>query len=199
MMTRNMKRRILGGAATLALALAMPAAFAQGTDTTTASTPPLKATSGHHFRIGPEVGLFLPTSSKTSNRFGSSWLSLGIGLGQVDQVTEKGQTTFDLNILYQSKNGNSALVAPVGVAYRVALGKSGINTPYAGVSADLVLADLKSKQDNVNHGLQTAAGGSAFIGIDFGTTGFLEARYLGITSMKGFDLSGLNLSAGYRF
>jgi len=197
MMTRNMKRRTLGGAAALALALAMPAAFAQGTDTTTA--PPLKATSSNHFRIGPEVGLFLPTSAKTRDRFGSSWLSLGIGLGQVDQVTEKGQTSLDLNILYQSRNGNSALVAPIGVAYRIALGQGGVNTPYAGISADLVLADLRSKQDNVNHGLQTGAGGSAFVGVNFGNSGFLEARYLAISSIKSFDLSGLNLSAGYRF
>ena len=151
------------------------------------------------FQIGPEVGVFLPTSSKTRNEFGSAWYSVGIGFGTINQVGPQGQIGFDLQLLYQTRDNGHAFVAPVGVSYRKAVSQSGGNTVYVGVTGDLYLADLRSPTYDVHSGLRTGVGGSVLTGINFGQSGFLEARYLAVSRIKGFDLSGLNLTAGYRF
>ena len=150
-------------------------------------------------QIGPEVGVYLPTSSKTRSEFGGSWLTIGLGLGSIHQVHGKGQTAFDLQVLYQKKNGNHAFLAPLGISYRTAISQSAGNTVYVGVTGDLYLADLRAQDYDVHSGLRTGFGGSVLTGVNFGDSAFLEARYLGVSKIKGFDLSGLNLTAGYRF
>jgi len=159
------------------------------------STPKRRA----RFRVGPEIGVYLPTSAKARDQFGSTWLTLGLGIGSIDRITPQGQTSFDLQVLYQTKNGNHAFLAPVGIGYRVAISQSGQNTVYVGATADLLLADLRSGDYDVHSGLRTGFGGSALVGANFGDSGFLEARYLAVSRIKGFDLSGLNVTAGYRF
>ncbi len=175
------------------LATASPSSPAPGTP------PPPAEKKRSRFRIGPEFGLYLPTSSKARSEFGSSWLSLGLGLGDIGRVTPKGQTSFDLQILYQSRNGNHAFLAPVGVAYRTGISQSGANTAYVGAAADVYFADLRSGLYNVHSGIRTSGGVSVLIGENFGDSGFLEARYLFVPKIQSFDLSGLNLTAGYRF
>lgn len=180
-----------------------------------------------HFYIGPDIGVFLPTSSKTQNRFGSAWLGIGPGIGPIAGVKKGGQFTPDIFLVSQSNNGNRAFVGLLGVDYRHPLGtgrKRGktpnppepgqggsgdkdnpaqsesrsLLTPYVGLSADLVLADLRSVADNVHSGVSAGGGGSVFLGLKIGRRAFLEARYLGVSSIKTFDLSGLSLTAGYR-
>ncbi len=176
-----------------------------------ATTPPPASTTGGNdpasstprkrarFRIGPEVGVYLPTSSKARDQFGSSWLTIGLGIGSIGRVRKEGQTSFDLQVLYQSRSGNHAFLAPVGVGYRVALSQSGGATTYAGATADVYFADIRSGDYDVHSGVRTGFGGSPLIGVTFGDSGFLEARYLIVSKIRGFDLSGLNLTAGYRF
>ena len=211
-----MMTRILASGA-LALMLAMPAlAQTAATDTTappvntvpstapettapetTAPAPAPK--SSNRFRIGPEVGVFFLTSGKARSQFGNSAISLGIGLGSIAQATTRGRLALDLQIQYQTKNGNHLFLAPLGIAYRKALNQGGPNVAYAGVTADLDFVDIRSADYNVHSGVRTAFGASPLIGVSFGDSGFLEARYLYVSRVKGFDLSGLNLSAGYRF
>ncbi len=153
----------------------------------------------YRLRIGPEIGVFLPTSSKARSEFGSSWVSIGLGIGSIGQVPKKGQTSLDLQILYQTRGDNHAFLAPIGIGYRTALSQSGSVTTYAGVTGDIYLADLRSGAYNVHSGLRTGFGGSVLLGVNSGDSAFFEARYLGVSKIKGFDLSGLNLTAGYRF
>ena len=214
--------RLLAGSALL-LALALPAARAQTpADTpapaTTPSTvpapadttapqvealpPPAKSAAkrSSRFRFGPEVGVYLPTSSKARSQFGSSWVTLGLGLGDITRATAQGSFGFDLQILYQSRHGNHAFLAPVGVSYRRAFTETtGDTIPYYGVTADINFADIRSGDYDVHSGIRTGFGGSALLGLSFGGSGYLEARYLAVSRIKGFDLSGLNLTAGYRF
>ena len=84
--------------------------------------------------------MFLPSSSKTRDRFGYSWLSIGLGLGAINPVSTKGNLALDLNLLYHGRDGNHAFFAPLGVGYRVALAPGTSTVPYAGLSAD---ADLQ--------------------------------------------------------
>lgn len=153
------------------------------------------------FRIGPEVGLFLPTDEKTRDRFGGSWVSFGLGLGAVPRAEAKGRLGFNFNVLYKSRGDNRALIAPIGVRFR-----QGFNadpnasfSPYAGASADIYAVDIRSPQDNVRSGFRAAPGGSVFLGFSAAESGFLEARYLVISRVRGFDLSGFNIVGGYRF
>lgn len=162
-------------------------------------TETLPAKKSNRFQIGPEVGVYLPTSSKTRSEFGGSWLTIGLGLGSINQVKSQGQVAFDLQVLYQSKNGNHVFLAPVGVSYRTAVSQSGGNTVYVGAAADLYLADLRAQDYDVHSGLRTGFGGSVLAGVNFGDSAFLEARYLAVSQIKSFDLSGLDLTAGYRF
>jgi hypothetical protein len=174
-------------------------------DTTTAapatpSATPDQSSSKSKFRIGPTVGVYIPTDGKTRNRFGSDWLSLGLGFGPITAITTKGQLGFDLNLQYQQHSGNHILLIPLGIGYRVALTDTpGAKTvPYVGVTADAYVIDLKSNQDNVS-GTHVTGGGAALIGVNFGDSANIEARYQFVSSSQGFDLSGLNLTAGYRF
>ncbi len=173
-----------------------PLATAPATD---APAPPPAAKRSSRFRLGPEIGLFLPTSSKARSEFGNTWFSIGLGLGDIGRISPKGQTSFDLQVLYQSRNGNHAFLAPVGVAYRTAISQGGANTTYVGATADVYFADLRSGLYNVHSGIRTSGGASVLIGENFGDSGYLEARYLFVPKIQGFDLSGANLTAGYRF
>ena len=157
------------------------------------------------FRIGPTIGFFLPTASKTRDRFSSDWFSLGLGLGPVSGVTNRGGIGFDINLLYQKHDGNRALIVPLGVGYRIALvnttnadGTKVKTVPYAGVTADYYLINFKSIPENIN-GTYGAGGGSALIGVNFSDSANIEARYQFTSKARDFDFSGLNLTAGYRF
>lgn len=153
----------------------------------------------NRFRIGPEVGLYLPTSSKTRSEFGSSALSLGIGLGSINKISKRGNTTLDLQVIYQSRNGNHMFLAPLGIGYRKAFSQNSSTTTYLGATADIYFADLRSGRYDVHSGVRTGFGGSVLAGVNFSENGYFEARYLIVSRIKGFDLSGVNLTAGYRF
>lgn len=172
--------------------------------TTVTPTPeqePESKNSRSRFRIGPSVGVYLPTDSKTRDRFGSSWVSLGLGFGPFDVIKAQGQLGFDLNLQYQKHDDNHVFLLPVGLGYRIALTKDAEARaiPYAGVTGDLVFADVRSVADNVHSGFREGAGASALLGINFGTNTNIEARYQFISRIKSFDFSGLSLTAGYRF
>ncbi len=171
------------------------------TVTPTPEPPPASKGSGSRFRIGPSVGVYLPTDSKTRDRFGSSWVSIGLGFGPFDVIKAQGQLGFDLNLQYQKHDDNHAFLLPVGLGYRIALTKDteARVIPYAGVTGDIVFADVRSVADNVHSGFREGAGASALIGVNIGTNTNLEARYQFISRIKSFDFSGLSLTAGYRF
>lgn len=153
----------------------------------------------NRFRFGPAVGVYLPADGKTRDRFGDAWYSIGLGLGSINPVSEKGNLTLDLNLLYHGRDGNHAFFAPLGVGYRIALSDDTSVIPYAGVSADLNFSDITSNPDNIHNSFQVGAGGSVFLGANFGDSAFVEARYYELSDVSGFDLSGLGVDAGYRF
>ena len=176
-----------------------PAPVIVPSPTPVAVAEPSQSEPSNHFYIGPEVGVFFPTSSKTSNRFGSAWYSLGLALGPVSSVSTSGSLSFDFGLQYQSRSGNHVLLVPLGAEYRIGLSQRTASAqPYAGVAADLYIVNVKSGEDNVN-ATEATGGASALIGLNVGKNTNLEARYQFVSSVKGFDFSGLSLSAGYRF
>ena len=187
------------------LALADVAAAASAEDTQAPPPPPPgapaeKPAPRRRFRFGPEAGVFIPASGKTRDRFGASWTSLGPGFGSVRQAGARGRLEFDVSVFRESRGNRRAFFAPVGVGYRrdLAVG-DGHFMPYAGVSVNLVLTDLRSDADGVRSGLRAGGGGSLFVGSTLGRSAYAEARYLAVSRIKGFDLSGTSLSLGVRF
>ena len=145
------------------------------------------------------MGVFFLTAGKARSQFGNSAVSLGLGLGSIAQASTQGRLALDLQVQYHTKNGNHLFVAPLGEAYRKALNEGTANVAYVGATADLDIVDIRSGDFDVHSGVRTAFGASPLVGVSFGDSGFVEARYLYVSRVKGFDLSGLNLSAGYRF
>jgi hypothetical protein len=149
--------------------------------------------------LGPQIGFFLPTDSKTRDRFGSTWLSIGAKMGTNQYIGPKGRTGFDVSFLYQKSGSNHAWLLPVGVSYRRAMGATTTMTPYVGAAANLVISDIRSDGDDIHSRIRTVPGGSVFTGINLGTRAYIEARYLLVSKIRALDMSGVNLSVGITF
>ncbi len=151
------------------------------------------------FSFGPEFGAYFPNSGKARDAFGDVWYNYGFGFGTIQTADQKGQLRFDLNILSARRGGSYAYLAPVGVSYRQALGKSRSAVPYVGVSADLVPTLIRAGNYGVDSKLRLSVGASAFVGYTFSERAYIQARYYGISESAGFQLSGFGLSTGFRF
>lgn len=206
MRSRTIRRwTLLCGVLVLLAATSAAAAAAAAEDTQAPPPPPPGAPAEEprprrRFRFGPEVGVFIPANAKTRDRFGASWTDLGPGFGAVRQAGPRGRLEIDVSVFRESRGNRRAFFAPVGVGYRRDLAAGGgAFIPYAGASVNLVLADLRSDADGVRSGLRAGGGGSLFVGSTLGRNAYAEARYLAVSRIKGFDLSGTSLSLGVRF
>lgn len=181
-----------------------PAAQSGGATPSPAPAPSDQSHPRHFPKIGIDLGAFFPTDAKTRNRFGSVWTSVGLGIGSADAPPSAGRFTLDIGLTAETNGSNYAYVLPVGIAYRRAFSAQSAETrplfvQYYGVSLDAIGVDLRSKQDNVNSGVELTGGGSITLGTTVGRSAFVEARYSEIAKVEGFDLSGLGLTAGVRF
>jgi hypothetical protein len=155
-------------------------------------------------KIGIDYDIFLPSSGKTRDRFGKSWGGIGIGVGRPDRPSSAGRISFDFSTEYKNSGDNHAFLAPIGVSYRRAFNPDDLthsNTfiPYYGISADLVVVDLHSVEDDVHSRFRLSEGGSVLVGTTIGASGFVEGKYTAIAKVQGFDLSGIRLAVGIRF
>ncbi|MBC8143028.1 MAG: hypothetical protein H7Y38_16510, partial [Armatimonadetes bacterium] len=153
--------------------------------------------------LGPEVGFYFPTDQRTRDAFGSTWVNYGVGFRPIALASRKGVLGFDVNIVSTSGSGRRALLIPVNVIYKRALGGSATPgegvTPYAGVATGLLIADLRSDNFGVSSGFRGGYGGTFLLGFTVNTQFFVEARYQVYSKIKGFDVSGIGLSTGFRF
>lgn len=170
-----------------------------------------------HLYLGPDIGVFIPTSGRTRNAFGGSWFDFGLGLGPIAHLSENGRFAPDLHFITQAANGNRMFFGLVGVEYRRPFGvrfphpeqQGGGGAepvlhrpdwvPYVGASADLMVGQLRDVSVGEHSVVHSGGSGSLFIGINFRDHAFFEARYREDTVIETFDLSGFSLNAGYRF
>lgn len=158
--------------------------------------------------IGLNVGSYLPTSGRVRDRFGTNWQTFSPGLGPVLPRPVPGlQSDLSFSVQRRQTGGfnNRAFLALVGVQYqwplfRITQEMTKLPTflPYAGVGAGASYAALRSEGDNVN-GSSVGASGSLYVGTSIGFNTFLEARYRTLSRLRGFDLSGADLTIGVRF
>jgi hypothetical protein len=152
--------------------------------------------------IGPDIGYYLPSEDKTRRAFGDKFFSIGFGIGAVESVSEKGRVAADFSIISNTNAESRVLLIPIGVSYARALSSPQNSlVPYAGASLNFIVANLRtSRQDfEVKSGYRSGVGASAFVGLNISRNGFLRARYFVTSEFSGFNLSGLSVSAGYRF
>ncbi|MEO7716153.1 MAG: hypothetical protein ABIY70_08115 [Capsulimonas sp.] len=155
--------------------------------------------SRHRLMFGVDYTMYLPTDRHTRDRFGSSWSSLGLGIGGVGQSGKKSRLAPEFNLVIQTKGDNHVVMAPIGLTYRVHSGTMAAAQPYTGASLGLLVVDLRSKEDDISSGTSAGGYGSVYAGVSFKDSYFVEARYYAASKVRSFDLSGASLSAGIRF
>lgn len=153
-------------------------------------------------QLGVDGGVFFPSSSKTKKAFGSSFTSIGPGLGSV-RVGRR-RLSPDIDIMRQDKNGNDATVVFAGAKILQPLTRAlpeGNVTgfmPYGGFGLNLTYADVDAPAFGVNDS-GFGIGASAIIGASFGRHFFAEGRYRLATKAADFNFSGGFLGIGVRF
>lgn len=228
-LSKSAKVIAAAGAAAALFAIPSPSAFAQNTQepqsapTTLTPRPespsnpnaqlsvPYDASTSEaearkkRWRLGPQLGMFFPTDERTRSRFGGNWTNLGLGIGGVPEAPSEGRAAFELYVMYNNRGDNQALVIPVGMSYRRALGNAdgdpNVNRTfvYIGGSLSAYAVDVRSKVDNVRGGFRGTVGASPLIGMTMGRTGYIEARYHFIPEVSTFQMSGFNATFGLRF
>jgi hypothetical protein len=206
-----MKRFVVSSVAVIAFGCLTfaPAAYAQETppptNPPTAPAPPETPTPEQEKKprrrlvIGPTIGYYFPSSARARDAFGNNFQNFGLGVGRIRPVSENGAISFDFSVVNGRNSGSRAFVIPLGVSYIRGFIPSSRVKPYAGVSLNLFITDLRSDRYDIDSGIRTASGGSLFVGTTFSERLNLQARYYGLTPIRGINLSGWNLSAGYRF
>jgi len=179
--------------------------FAQTADTSPAvqsnNPPVIVETAKPHWYIAPMVTLYMPTNSKTQDRFGSTWTSWGFTIGQTfpggNDTLDK--FMFHLDAIFRSSGENHAYLIPVGIKYTKSLPRSKDFVPFVGATADVFFIDLRSIPDGVDSGLRTTGGLGVFAGADIGKNLTVKANYYAVVKTQGFDLSGLGLALNLRY
>ena len=151
--------------------------------------------------VGLDVGLFAPFSSKTRDRFGSSFVSVGPGLGSV-VPRAGGKLRPDFELIQQERNDNRVFLLIGGVQYRRTFDPQPEPkqrfVPYYGAGLDLMYGRVRVPDEN-RHGSSIGGGASVFLGTSIGKRTYVEARVRGLSSVESYNFSGLSLSAGVRF
>lgn len=156
------------------------------------------AQSAQRPRVGLTIGQYRYTSAQTRDTFGGNSFSISPTYSRPREADTKGHLRFDFSFNSSSNGDNRLIMVPLGVGYRRTAG-AGETLPYFGGSLNLAPIYLKVPDQNIGGKLSLAAGGSAFVGVQFQQRYTLEARYFLLSKVRGYDVSGLNFSLGARF
>ncbi len=152
--------------------------------------------------IGVNVSAYFPTSSKTRRTFGSSWTSIGVGLGS--SLVSKARIYPDFNLFRQKDDGDRLFAVTAGARYLKPLG-SAIDlanppkfAPYVGLGVSAVYANVDAPSTNTDDS-GFGFGGNVTLGTTLGRTFFAEGRYNLFSQAADFNLSGAQILVGARF
>ena len=147
--------------------------------------------------IGPEAGVFQPISARSQHLFGGAWLSFSPGIGEIERAGRGGLFSFDFDVLSSEKHRNLAIIAPIGIDYRVA--GPGRTAAYVGAGANAFVTYLSVPALAIRPGVRVSPGGSAFVGVTSGDRAYLEVRYRALARIRGLEMSGGEVLTGLRF
>jgi len=148
--------------------------------------------------VRPHGEFFFPASARTRKRFPTR----GQGSIHLDLSMRVRRGSNELRLfadqIERDADGNRMELGFGGLELRRRFRAAGFLQPYAAVGAVLATTELRvpSERLDVDPDL---IGGSVLLGADLGCHGFVEARYLTVPRVYGYDLSGLNLRGGVRF
>lgn len=147
---------------------------------------------------GPELGVFLPSSSILKDGLGKQWISFGVTTMRQGTVQGKGIGT-NWNVISQARNGNKVFMGTYTLGLVQPLGDVGNDyRPYFAIRGGLSYIDyaigsggsrLSSKRLGYNI--------NAEVGIMFGDRLSLSARYDTFSKHEGITFDGLSLNLKY--
>jgi hypothetical protein len=156
--------------------------------------------------FGPEVGVYIPTSSKLRDALGNTWVSLGAGSTSIQQ-TEGRKFAWDWETVSQSKSGSKVfmgsvsygLVMPLTGAAPYALSRNNSNVqPYWAVRAGASYIDYAvNVSGGRTSGKRVGLNANAELGVLIGDRLKVSARYDYFPEHDGLNFSGVTLSARY--
>lgn len=178
----------------------------------------------HREPLGLDLGIYLPAAAKTKALFGDKWTSFGPGIGSVAGPTHGGFRT-DFDVLMASRNGNRAMIIPIGVEYRLPIfggiipipsgPPSGVEappsemqgkppiwalvSPYLSFGASAYATQLKVDSLGIASKWRGSSGFTGAVGLSVGERAFAELRYRTASKVHGLDIAGGQLRLGLRF
>ncbi|HEY3298614.1 MAG TPA: hypothetical protein VGK34_08170 [Armatimonadota bacterium] len=176
-----------------------PEVSAQTVDSASDQSAQPKAQKRDHWKILPTFNTYFPTSSKTKDTFGSTWPSVGFVIaGAVnDRIYDK--LEFHVDGILRSHHSNHAYLFPAGIVYTTRAKKMKALSPFVGASADVYFVNLRVPEENLDSSWKTTVGGSVFAGVDINRNLSIKAAYLAAPKVRGYDVSGFNLTATFGF
>ncbi|MBV9849665.1 MAG: hypothetical protein JO250_08245 [Armatimonadetes bacterium] len=154
---------------------------------------------------GPEplatvrVGGYFTSNSTVRHTVGSSFLCAG--LDYAIQHQEQSRTIISVDYIDRSSGDSTLRFFPVTVGQLfVQPSDNGIQPYYGGgLGAYFVHQDFNRNSANNEAHDDVVFGGYLAGGVEFQKVAVIEARYHLVTSEHGINVSGLELTAGYRF
>ncbi|MDX1935406.1 MAG: hypothetical protein SFU56_22630 [Capsulimonadales bacterium] len=149
-------------------------------------------------RIGPDYTIYRPASARTGQRFSGTWRQFGWGWGTF--VTPKAglHSQFNTEFLIGKSGDNRVYLLPVQFG-AIQGWKVGSATLYAGLTGGPCGVNLRADPEGVKAGWRVAPSAALTAGANLSRRAYFEMQYYRINPVRGFDFSGTNLSAGFRF
>ncbi|MBL1149526.1 MAG: hypothetical protein HND42_04890 [Armatimonadetes bacterium] len=146
--------------------------------------------------IGVDVGIFYPQNETVKDTFDDQWFRVGITpLGF--QRPEQWKFTFDIAYLRNSTSLGRATLMPITFGITRSFGTSSDVRPYVALRVGPYFGDVFSPPLGIDEN-KIGFDANAALGLTFGNTFYVEARYDVFSDFEGLDFSGFFLSAGVR-
>lgn len=142
-------------------------------------------------------GAHINQNNSVKNTYGSlaGFGGLSYSLQQQPYVN---RLSVAVDYMYSSKGGNTEQVIPIMLEYQGYQGVSSHVRPYLSFGGGLVTMKLKNTATALN-GNGSTFGAFLGYGFDMPSQLFVEARYLLVPPLMGYNVSGPTIMAGIRF
>lgn len=148
--------------------------------------------------LGPQAGVYLPTSSFLRDKLGESWFSFGAGRMNMNQARTR-KFGSDFNVTSKRANGNALFMAAASYGIVSPLGDPQATTrPYWAVRGGLSYIDYAISDGLARHsGKRLGYNFNAEIGIIFQDRLSLSARYDFFSQHEGINFNGFSINLKY--
>jgi hypothetical protein len=158
-----------------------------------------KKKGGMYF--GVKGGLYLPTDGEIRDIFGSTIFVFGISFDDFTKQADKWRLTADFDFITGSKDGNKFFAAPITASLGRVFGKPEDTTrPYVRFGVGGAYFDYSITRPSTGERFSTKRFGfsaDAEVGVFLGERVRLSAKYVLLSEVDDFNLSGLQFTATF--